>query len=211
MQHQCNLLQAVSLAVFAWVAGTPGVSAAAGDRYSAECRPVSLTRINNPQGTMLWGTRQGWEASGAPAASDERRSVLVSVDLERPVKGGAALVLRGGRLEAAGAGAGADLTGTVLRGSSSSGQPVEVAICGAEPARSEGGGQYVRYRIQAWNPSSKTWENPCARTATVSDPRAVAVPGVWDGSGARHDAQGKFTFACENGAIAKCVHWGYQP
>jgi hypothetical protein len=37
------------------------------------------------------------------------------------------------------------------------------------------------------------------------------VPGVWDERGARRDAPGRFTFACENGAIAKCIDWGYEP
>jgi len=45
----------------------------------------------------------------------------------------------------------------------------------------------------------------------VPSPRALAVPGVWDESGAHSEKGEKFTFACENGAIAKCVNWGYKP
>ena len=45
----------------------------------------------------------------------------------------------------------------------------------------------------------------------VPDPRALAVSGVWDASGARQDVPGKLTFACENGAITKCISWGYKP
>jgi hypothetical protein len=37
------------------------------------------------------------------------------------------------------------------------------------------------------------------------------VSGTWDASGAHHDAPGKLTFACENGAITKCALWGYKP
>src|SRR5205814_7622470 len=57
-----------------------------------------------------------------------------------------------------------------------------------------------------------TWENPCAATSLVNDPRAGAVPGVWGADGARRDdAPGRFTLACETGAIGKCVQWGYRP
>ena len=42
-------------------------------------------------------------------------------------------------------------------------------------------------------------------------PRALAMSGVWDASGARQEVPGRFTLACENGAIAKCVNWGYKP
>jgi hypothetical protein len=193
--------------VLFWLAAAPGLAHAA-DRYAGMCQPEARSRIYNPQGTMLWGTRQDWDPAAAP---DERQSVMVSVGLEKPVRGPArALELREGRLLPVAPGAGASLDGTVLRGSSSSGQPVEVAICGAEPVAGDGGG-YVRYRIQAWNPVAGTWENPCARTSAVGDPRALAVDGVWDGSGVRRDVRGKFTFACENGAIAKCVGWGYSP
>jgi hypothetical protein len=113
------------------------------------------------------------------------------------------VALRDGRLEAEGG----ELAGTVLRGSDSAGRPVEVAICGAEA----GAGGLSWYRVQAWNPVAGAWQNPCARAAGASDPKALAVAGVWDGAGAHADRPGQFTFACQNGAIAKCADWGYQP
>jgi hypothetical protein len=67
------------------------------------------------------------------------------------------------------------------------------------------------YQIQVWNAESGSWDNPCIATHQVPSPRAPAVSGVWDETGARHKLPGKFTFACENGAIAKCVDWGYKP
>ena len=45
----------------------------------------------------------------------------------------------------------------------------------------------------------------------MPDPRALAVSGVWDASGAHQDAPGRFTLACENGVISKCISWGYKP
>ncbi|HYV44641.1 MAG TPA: hypothetical protein VFA20_07240 [Myxococcaceae bacterium] len=121
------------------------MSMGAEGRYTQRCRPEPLVRFYNPQGQMLWGMRQDWDPAAAP---DEQRSVLVSVELQRPVMG-ADLSLRDGRLEAAGA----PLSGTVLRGSSSAGRPVEVAICGEE--RDAGG--LTWYQIQAWNPVAGEW------------------------------------------------------
>jgi hypothetical protein len=43
------------------------------------------------------------------------------------------------------------------------------------------------------------------------------VPGVWDGTAARHDrltvgaTELTTSFSCRTGAIAKCVAWGYAP
>jgi len=46
--------------------------------------------------------------------------------------------------------------------------------------------------------------NPCG-----GDGRGLFVAGTWDASGARHE--GRLTFSCTNGAIAKCVMMGYAP
>ncbi|MFY0578506.1 ADYC domain-containing protein [Cystobacter fuscus] len=102
-----------------------------------------------------------------------------------------------------------ELEGAVLQGAASDGTPVEVAVCDAEVSAEDP--SLVKYQIQVWNGVSASWENPCIATGRVPSPRALAVPGVWDESGARSDKGGKFTFACENGAIAKCVNWGYRP
>jgi hypothetical protein len=147
-----------------------------------------------PQGTLLWG-------SARKAADTEMSSVLTSVNLD-------GLSLEAGRLVGP-PGAPKDLTGAVLQGQASDGQPVEVALCGAEPDREDP--TQVWYRIQIWNEVSGSWESPCIATGRVTSPRALAVQGVWDETGTRREVSGKFTFACENGAIAKCVDWGYKP
>jgi hypothetical protein len=157
---------------------------------------------------MLWGTRHGWVDRKEP---DERRSVLVSVDLA-PLKPVApevsSLRLERGKLVASPE-ASKSLVGTVLQGTSSEGKPVEVAVCGAESSPEDS--ELVWYRVEAWNSVAQRWENPCVATDKVPDPRALAVSGVWDGSGAHQPVQGKFTLACENGVITKCIRWGYKP
>jgi hypothetical protein len=186
------------------------------ERYARRCQSQGPHRNVKPQGTMLWGTRRHWDTE-KPA--DERSSVLVSAGLEPLPQAGAqvkALKLEGGRLVAASTTALAPtvptergIVGTVLQGTASDGKPVEVAICGAEPSAEDP--EVVWYRIEAWNAVAQEWENPCVALARVPDPRALAVGGVWDASGTHHDAPGRITFACENGAITKCIGWGYKP
>jgi hypothetical protein len=157
-----------------------------------------------PQGTLLWGTAR-------KTAGDATSSVLASLDLGQVRLGGATrqdVHIEEGRLVAPSLSP-EGLVGAMLQGTASDGQPVEVALCGAEPAAGEPA--MVRYRIEVWNAASASWENPCIATGRVPAPRALAVQGVWDETGARHDEPGKFTFACENGAIAKCIDWGYKP
>ncbi|WP_367616583.1 ADYC domain-containing protein [Corallococcus exercitus] len=183
------------------------------ERYARRCQSQTAQRIARPQGTMLWGTKRSWDAE---KPSDERTSVLVSVALDSPRQAEAgvkALRFEGGRLWAVPApetGATAsDVVGTVLQGTASDGKPVEVAICGAEPAADDPG--RVFYRIEAWNAVAREWENPCVALDRSPAPRALAVGGVWDASGAHADAPDRVTFACENGAISKCILWGYAP
>jgi hypothetical protein len=183
------------------------------ERFARRCQSQAAYRIARPQGTMLWGTRRDWDTE---KVTEERSSVLVSANLE-PLRqaddGVKALRLEGGHLVAAPApeaGATASgVIGTVLQGTASDGKPVEVAICGAEPAPEDPG--MVFYRIEAWNAVAQEWENPCVALGRVPNPRVLAMSGVWDASGAHHDVPGKLTFACQNGAIAKCVLWGYKP
>jgi hypothetical protein len=183
------------------------------ERYAKRCQAQAPHRTTKPQGTMLWGTRRDWDTEKKVA--DENSSVLVSVDLESLRQADArvkALKLEDGHLVATpteGLPAGGGVVGTVLQGTASNGKPVEVAICGAEPSPEDP--SMVWYRIEAWNAVAQEWENPCVALGRVTDPRALAVNGVWDASGAREDVPGKLTFACENGAITKCIRWGYKP
>ncbi|HEX8819152.1 MAG TPA: ADYC domain-containing protein [Archangium sp.] len=173
-------------------------------RRAQPCQGQTPQRNTWPQGTLLWG-------SARKVADNEMSSVLASLDLGRVQLGGAALKgvrIEDGRLVAPSL-APEGLAGALLQGTASDGQPVEVALCGAEPSPDDA--TMFWYRIEVWNAESASWENPCVATNRVSSPRALAVRGVWDETGARQDKPGKFTFACENGAIAKCADWGYKP
>jgi hypothetical protein len=177
-------------------------------RYARRCQSHAATRGSSVQGTMLWGTKRAWSPQ---KNTDEQSSVLVSVDLNAPLNPDArmqSLRLQNGRLVGS-PNARTSLVGTVLKGTSSTGKPVEVAICGAEPAPEDP--ELVWYHVEAWNPVAQEWENPCVATGRVPDPRVLVVGGAWDASGAHHDVPGKATLACETGVINKCVRWGYKP
>ncbi|MDY7231778.1 ADYC domain-containing protein [Hyalangium rubrum] len=184
----------------------PGESESA--RYARRCQNHAPTRGSSEQGTLLWGTRQAWRSR---QGSETQRSVLVSVDIQasfHPDGKTQSVRLENGRLVAE-HDTTRSLLGTVFQGTSSDGKPVEVALCGAEPAPDDP--ELVWYRIEAWNPVAQEWENPCAATGNLPDPRALAVSGFWDSRGAHHATPGKFTLACEDGAITKCIRWGYKP
>jgi hypothetical protein len=161
-------------------------------------------RMTWPNGSQLWGTTK-------LTASKEMSSVLTAVALDGVRLGDAPL--QGVRLEkgllAAPDLAPDALTGAIFQGTASNGGPVEVAVCGAGPSAQDS--SVFSYRIEIWNPSKEAWENPCIATQQVPHPKALAVQSLWDERGASRDEPGKFTFACETGAIAKCIHWGYKP
>ncbi|EPX63459.1 hypothetical protein D187_005865 [Cystobacter fuscus DSM 2262] len=173
------------------VVGTPVLAA-----NPRPCHGRSLDRNGTRQGTLLWGMNG--------------EGVLASVALDGALledKTLSGLRLEGGRLVASSAFH--SLEGVVFQGKTLDGKSVEVALCRAEPDRMDPSRE--RYQIEVWRPERAMWENPCMATNPEFTPRALAVPGVWDARGARQEEAGTFTFACEAGAIAKCVEWGYKP
>ncbi|SEL63096.1 hypothetical protein SAMN05444354_107162 [Stigmatella aurantiaca] len=153
---------------------------------------------------MLWGTtRQN--------TAQEMSSVLATVALDgvtlegTPIKG---MSLEKGVLAAPG-GKPEELVGAIFQGAASDGTRTEVAVCSAEPVAQDP--SVLSYRIEIWDKKKESWENPCIANSHAPKPKALALKGLWDKRGAHQDKPGTFTFACENGVIAKCVHWGYKP
>lgn len=54
------------------------------------------------------------------------------------------------------------------------------------------------------------WQNLCNADAQYPA-KAIALPGSWDNSGTYRPRENQVTFSCLNGAIAKCVQFGYKP
>lgn len=168
------------------------------------CQDPSYYRTLPTQGSLLSGMARKDirdEVSTVVASANQNDVRLRNGMLK-------SLRLRDGRLNLPLLGS-SGLVGAVLWGNASDGSPVEVALCSVEEDPNDPTIEW--YRIEVWDPDSNTWNNPCIATRLAPIPRVLAVEGVWDQSGARRKAQGRFTFACESGAIAKCIQWGYKP
>jgi hypothetical protein len=200
----------LSLSVCLWIHSMPLASGPSktpsgpASRRVPPCGPQELLRTQHPQGTLLWGTAR-------QTAAQEMSSVLASVSLAGVTQGGLPLPgvsLEQGTLAAPGQKP-EELVGAIFQGVASDGSRTDVAVCRAEPSAQEP--SVLSYRIEIWNKKKQAWENPCIATQRVPNPKALAVQGLWDERGGTRDEPGKFTFACENGVIAKCIHWGYKP
>src|SRR5262245_2308392 len=97
-----------------------------GERYARRCQKHATSRWIQQQGTMLWGTWSGWTEKDRTKAT-EQKSVLVSANLEGLAQ--APEGVKSLRLEAGHLASDKGVRGSVLRGMSSDGQPIEVAIC----------------------------------------------------------------------------------
>lgn len=62
------------------------------------------------------------------------------------------------------------------------------------------------YRVRYRRADSSMWQDLC-----VSGARAIAVGGTWSPDGHHTVDATRFTFACADGVIAKCIDWGYAP
>ncbi len=68
------------------------------------------------------------------------------------------------------------------------------------------------YMLSARQPGVTTWESAC-KDSQGQAITAIPIPdAVWnETTGARIETPGAVAFACRNGALAKCVAWGYRP
>lgn len=98
---------------------------------------------------------------------------------------------------------GAALVGTRIDGVLSDGSSVELTITAFQRSAD---GKIAYYEIQHEGQS-----------ICPSGELGLFVPGAWDATAARHerlsigDRTVDVSFSCANGAIAKCVAWGYDP
>ncbi|WP_245894042.1 ADYC domain-containing protein [Chamaesiphon polymorphus] len=56
---------------------------------------------------------------------------------------------------------------------------------------------------------SEQWQNYC-QPDRDNVAKAIPLSGAWDRTGKHHE-NGRITFACTNGVLAKCVRFGYKP
>lgn len=147
-------------------------------------------RGRQPQGHLLWGIK--WRVKDQPESGSRFEKVQLGT-----------VQVDGTQLR------GIEEKGTVLGAVAADGGRVQLAVCGGETSAKDP--ELRWYHLQYWDDVSQSWENPCVGSDNVPVPRALALRDVWDGTGARHASTTLFTFACENGVVAKCVGWGYKP
>ncbi|MEP1062389.1 MULTISPECIES: ADYC domain-containing protein [Cyanophyceae] len=56
----------------------------------------------------------------------------------------------------------------------------------------------------------QTWQNLC-QTSENYEAKAIALQGSWDDTGTYQPSKNLVSFSCLNGAMAKCVRFGYKP
>jgi ADYC domain len=57
---------------------------------------------------------------------------------------------------------------------------------------------------------NQNWQNLCHASAHY-EAKAMTLQGSWDATGAYHADENLVSFSCMNGALAKCVRFGYKP
>lgn len=100
--------------------------------------------------------------------------------------------------------------GTELDAVDEAGRRLRFRVDGVEPDPQDEDKALSLYALSVRGEGETSFHPYCRRDA---DGRAlaVAVPGSWDARGAFHDDPKLVTFGCTNGAIAKCVRFGYKP
>lgn len=111
--------------------------------------------------------------------------------------------------------AASDFAGAYLVGHAGDGRPVVLRIDSVTPAASSS--DLTLYMV-SWYDADRhaTWRPICTDASGNAAP-ATAVANYWDysegtatGGSKIYDAS-KFTFACQEGAIYKCLAWGFHP
>ncbi|MBC8073944.1 MAG: pentapeptide repeat-containing protein, partial [Deltaproteobacteria bacterium] len=119
-------------------------------------------------------------------------------------------------------GADVELSGTQLVGTDADGQPIVGAAWVGAILEASVGDERIALRITAVErdaeDASIEWYSLEYHGASLcaDGGHGLFLAGVWDETGARHDALAgdaeiAYSFSCSNGALAKCVDWGYAP
>jgi hypothetical protein len=126
----------------------------------------------------------------------------------RRLRPAAALLLAAASLGCAERGATPIGPGAVLSAHDEQGSAVTLRIESVEPDAKDAEGEVFLYQVSVRDPAGG-WHPYCLPDR---EGRTVAIPlqGSWDAS-RNHTASDTITFACTNGALAKCVRWGYKP
>jgi hypothetical protein len=96
--------------------------------------------------------------------------------------------------------------GSLISARNEQDQAITLRIDRVERDRSDA--EIVLYQVSLQTPDGQ-WKDYCLPDA-AGHTTAIALAGGWDAAD-HHIASDAITFACTNGALAKCVRWGYKP
>lgn len=98
--------------------------------------------------------------------------------------------------------------GATLTSFDEQGRSQILKITAAQPDPNDVAQEIYLYTV-LYQHAEGAWQPLCQPDAEGMT-KAIPLSGRWDQTGAHID-DGSITFACTNGALAKCVRWGYKP
>lgn len=104
---------------------------------------------------------------------------------------------------------GNDFLGAQLIQVSQTGDVLEATIDAIATDPTDATGQTLLYTLSVLDETTGLRALMCDPDASGVS-KAIPVGGSWSEDGAHH-ADGRITFGCTSGVIAKCVRWGYRP
>jgi hypothetical protein len=104
---------------------------------------------------------------------------------------------------------GKQVQGLHLTAVSEGGPPLQMRIERVEPDPQDPDQEVYLYTVAYREAATGRWQNLCLPDREGAT-QAMALAGRWDERGDFLD-DGQLTFACTNGALAKCVRLGYKP
>lgn len=102
-----------------------------------------------------------------------------------------------------------DFQGKEIKGFDDQGQKQTFQIRQVELDPTDPQREVLLYTV-FYRDNQRHWQNLCHGDARYPA-KAIALPGSWDSAGSYRSGESQVTFSCLNGAIAKCVRFGYKP
>ncbi|MDJ0592923.1 MAG: ADYC domain-containing protein [Pleurocapsa sp. MO_226.B13] len=104
---------------------------------------------------------------------------------------------------------GKELVGATLTSFDERGRSLKLKIEDIQPDFQDKDRESYLYTVIYYSATDNSWY-PLCQPDSAGINQAIPLTGRWDRTGAYIDDR-SITFACTNGALAKCVRWGYKP
>ena len=104
---------------------------------------------------------------------------------------------------------GKELIGITLTSFDEQGRYLRLKIEDIQPDSQDKDREVYLYTVLYHSATNNRWDTLC-QTDPAGINQAIPLTGRWDKTGAYID-DNSITFTCTNGALAKCVRWGYKP